>query len=369
MKKSAIYSTVHPGAILKDELALKNLKQKDFATTIGMPASVLNDIVNEKRSVTPDIAVLLESALGKPASFWLQLQAARDIEDAKAKAEFQRKEKEIAVWKELQNYCNVNLIDKFLPSGLGISLSGKIKSVYDFFGVDSTLELRRKFLSNIEPSYFRRSSSFSNDPVNLFTWKHMAYSASERSPKLKSSFNDEGIDSLVNELKAVFLLNKDTENRIHVILARYGIKFAIVPNAQGIHVDGFSFWRGKNPTIILTLRGKKLDFLAFTLLHEICHVYKHLIKGNAEKTCISFEYEKETAEEKEADFFANNHLIPAQDWQMFMAKNAMVNAYAMGPRIRTFAKEHNIHPSIVLGRYQHDTGIFDNGRGIERSIN
>lgn len=369
MKESVAHNTVHPGVILKDELSSRSLKQKDFASTIGMPASVLNDIINEKRSVTPDIAVLFESALGKPASFWLQLQAERDIEDAKAKAEFQRKEKEISIWKELQDYCNVRLIDKFLPSGLGTSLSDKISSVLSFFGVESVQRLRENFLNNLEPSYFRKSSNFSNDPVNLFTWKHMAYSASKNRANLKSTFDYQNIESLVDELNAVFYLNEKTEERITKTLSKYGIKFIVIPNTQGIHVDGFSFWKEKNPTIVLTFRGKKLDILAFTLLHEICHVYKHLVKGDAEKTCISFDGEKETAEEREADSFANNHLIPAQDWQIFMAKNSMVNAYSMGPRIRSFAEEHKIHPSIVLGRFQYDTGVFDNGRGIERSIN
>ena len=79
--------------------------------------------------------------------------------------------------------------------------------------------------------------------------------------------------------------------------------------------------------------------------------------------------DKNSPEEREADTFANDHLIPNRDWQLFNAAYSSMSPYAMGPKIRDFAEQRKIHPSIVLGRYQHDFKVFDNGRGIERSIN
>ena len=78
---------------------------------------------------------------------------------------------------------------------------------------------------------------------------------------------------------------------------------------------------------------------------------------------------REGIEEQEADAFANNELISAKDWQRFKEKITGMNPYAVGPKIRAFAEEHQIHPAIVLGRYQHDYNIYDNGRGFDRSIN
>ena len=71
MKKAETYSTIHPGEVLDLTLKERGIAQKEFASTIGMPASVLNAIINKKRSVTPDIAVLLEAALDKEATFWI----------------------------------------------------------------------------------------------------------------------------------------------------------------------------------------------------------------------------------------------------------------------------------------------------------
>lgn len=368
MRKATDYSTIHPGMVLKEELEAKGLSNKEFASTIGMPASVLSDILNGKRSVTPDIAILLEASLGRDAADWLALQAARDIEIAKNKEEFLKKQQDIETWKAIQDYCNVRILEKTIPGGLGKNTREKIDTVYSFFDVKDTQELRSKFLEDVNPSYFRKSSKVS-DPISLFTWKYMAFAASEQAKCPTSPFNGESLNNLLSVVKEIIYKNQDTRNRLRDSLAEYGIKFVILQNQQGTHIDGFSFWRGEWPTITLTLRGQKLDILAFTLLHEICHVYKHLNRGDEEKTCISIDGEKDSLEEKEADAFARNELIPFLQWQLFKASSMGISPYAMGPRIRDFSLKNEIHPSIVLGRYQHDFNVFDNGRGIERSIN
>ena len=93
------YVTIHPGEVLRIELDEKGISQKEFAATLSMPAPVLNDILNGKRNITPDIAVLLESILNHEASYWLKLQAERDIEVAKMKEEFIQKQRDIETLK------------------------------------------------------------------------------------------------------------------------------------------------------------------------------------------------------------------------------------------------------------------------------
>ena len=71
-----------PGEILVEEF-LKPLaiSQTKFAKHIGISYVRLNEIVNGKRSVTPDTALRFERALGMPADFWLNLQHAVDMWD------------------------------------------------------------------------------------------------------------------------------------------------------------------------------------------------------------------------------------------------------------------------------------------------
>ena len=353
---------------MKDELDTRGVKQKDFAATIGMPASVLNDIVNGKRSVTPDIAILLEAALGKDAGSWLRLQAERDLEVARMKEDLLRKQKDIETWQSIQDCCNVKFLEKYLTEGLGKTIQDKIASVLSFFGVKNADALREAFVRDVNPAFFRKSEKLTNNPVNLFTWKQIAYDKSAKLDRPKR-FSPDALNELTEGLKTIFFENENTIHRIEDIMREYGIRFIQLDNEKGTHIDGFSFWRGANPSIALTLRYQKIDILAFTLMHEVCHVFRHLNAHDKSKNCITLPDMKEGLEEQEADLFANGQLIPAKDWQLFKERNAGVSPYEMGPRLRTFAKEHQIHPAIVLGRFQHDYNIYDNGRGFDRSIN
>ena len=368
MKSASAFITVHPGEVLRDELEMRGIKQKDFARTIGMPASVLNDFVQGKRSVTPDIAILLEAALGKNARSWLTLQAERDLEVARQKEEFVQKQKDIETWQLIQDCCNVKYLEKYLPNGLGKTIHEKIYTTLEFFKVKSIEALRESFVKDVNPAYFRKSDKFENNPVNIFTWKHMAYDRSATLSRPKK-FDRETVHDLIEGVNTILYENENTIARIESLMNEYGIRFFLFSNQKGTHIDGFSFWKGSNPSVALTLRHQKIDILAFTLMHEICHVFRHLNPQDNINTCITLTDIKDSIEEKEADTFARMSLIPAKEWQMFKERNAGVNPYAMSSRIREFAHKHQIHPTIVLGRYQHDFNIYDNGRGFDRSIN
>lgn len=65
---------IHPGEMLKDELDYRGISQKALATEIGVSTSVVNEIINGKRSVNIEFAMLLEAALGIEADLWIRLQ-------------------------------------------------------------------------------------------------------------------------------------------------------------------------------------------------------------------------------------------------------------------------------------------------------
>lgn len=66
---------IHPGEMIKDEIEYRGISQKDLAHEIGIPASVLNAVLNGKRAVTTEYALLLEAALGIEADIWLKIQS------------------------------------------------------------------------------------------------------------------------------------------------------------------------------------------------------------------------------------------------------------------------------------------------------
>jgi addiction module HigA family antidote len=66
---------VHPGAVLKDELAELGISQTEFARQIDVPPNRVSQIIAGKRSITGDTALRLGHWFGTDPQFWLNLQA------------------------------------------------------------------------------------------------------------------------------------------------------------------------------------------------------------------------------------------------------------------------------------------------------
>ena len=75
-----------PGEILREEfLTPMGLTQKQLADHIGCDVKVINRIVNDRTSVTAEMAVRLASALDTSPEFWLNAQQAVDLYKASRK--------------------------------------------------------------------------------------------------------------------------------------------------------------------------------------------------------------------------------------------------------------------------------------------
>ena len=86
---------IHPGELLKDELEYRGVTQKSFAEKIGVPAPVLNDVLNGKRQISTEYAMLIEAATGIDASLWLKLQAEYNMHKAESNPDFMSRLKRI----------------------------------------------------------------------------------------------------------------------------------------------------------------------------------------------------------------------------------------------------------------------------------
>lgn len=82
------FEPTHPGELLKDEIECRNISQRKLAADMGVSYTVLNDIVNGKRSVNTKFALLCEAALGVPAHILMNLQADYDMQTAKRDKSF-----------------------------------------------------------------------------------------------------------------------------------------------------------------------------------------------------------------------------------------------------------------------------------------
>jgi addiction module HigA family antidote len=72
-----------PGQLLKDALQGSGGAQDLHAVRLGISRRRLNEILNERRSVTADSALRLARYLGTAPEFWLESQTAHDLAEAR----------------------------------------------------------------------------------------------------------------------------------------------------------------------------------------------------------------------------------------------------------------------------------------------
>mgnify|MGYP002903695811 FL=1 len=66
----------------------RNLSQAKLANQIGVSPSLLNEVINGKRAVNTELALLLEAAWGIEAELFLKLQSAYNMQVAKSDSSF-----------------------------------------------------------------------------------------------------------------------------------------------------------------------------------------------------------------------------------------------------------------------------------------
>jgi addiction module HigA family antidote len=74
---------IRPGEILREEfMKPHNLSQNALARALGVPPRRINEIVQEKRSISADTALRLAQFFGASAEMWAGLQADYDLRRA-----------------------------------------------------------------------------------------------------------------------------------------------------------------------------------------------------------------------------------------------------------------------------------------------
>ena len=70
---------VHPGRVLRRELAARDLSASRLALALRLPSGRITDILNGKRGISPDTALRLGRYFRNSARFWLNLQTAYEL--------------------------------------------------------------------------------------------------------------------------------------------------------------------------------------------------------------------------------------------------------------------------------------------------
>ena len=74
----------HPGEILLEEfIKPKGMTQLELAVKMSVPVQRVNTLINGKRGITPETAILISEVFGTSSEFWMNLQTHFDLFEAK----------------------------------------------------------------------------------------------------------------------------------------------------------------------------------------------------------------------------------------------------------------------------------------------
>lgn len=336
MIRSRNHIAIPPGATIKEQLEDRGMTQKEFAARMNMSEKHISRLINGEVQLTPEMAYRLEMVLGMAARFWSNLEANYREELVKVEAENDMdEEKELA--------------KKFPYTEM--AKNGWVPETRS--SVERVINLRKHFevvrlqqLSNVKllPGIAcRRASITEKADYALLVWAQKAKLEARKS-KTKP-IDIQGLIAKVEVIRAMTTMNQaDFCVRLTEILSDCGISLVFLPHIGGSFLQGATFYDKNKIVMGLTVRGKDADIFWFSLFHELGHV----VLGH-----LNQEEGTDEADEKDADIFAQDKLIPKSEFSAFVSKHNFSRA-----SITSFAEQIGIAAGIVVGRLQKD-GYID----------
>ena len=343
---------VSVGDVIQNRLQELDMKQSDLSELTGINKPVLCSVIQGKRPLTADMAVVIEGAIQLGADYLMALECQKELNDAYAKRQIIEQLQALEDWDLIKDKISTNVLKKLTNIKGGIK--DIIKEVYKIFNVNSGVEFSGLVSAEEKETYFKCSDKLRLDSKALFTWKHYCYYIATQTP-ISTIFYPDRIDNLVKTLNEIFRDNCDTLKRTQVAFEQFGIRLLYINKEGQVPVDGMSFWKGDNPTIILTRRLPNIDNFVFSAFHELGHLKLHIHKGM--DTFIDYDGLSGQIED-EANEFAHNATIPQPVWTNFMDSFRNVNPFAIHKLIKELSDRFAVNPQILYGRYMHEKGLY-----------
>ena len=139
-------------------------------------------------------------------------------------------------------------------------------------------------------------------------------------------------------------------------LAKHGIHLVCLEHLPKTYLDGAALQlKSGAPVVGLTLRYDRLDNFWFCLLHELAHIGRHMTGKSTDPfvddlSLREVKGSRRDVKEEEADEWAENGLIPADDWNTSRVKDDPSPLAVV-----ELAQRLSIHPAIIAGRVRHET--------------
>ncbi len=322
-----------PGEFLREEIEARGWLQADFAAVVGKDAKTVSDIISGKRSITPDMAILIGEALGTGAAVWLNLE-----NDYRLHKAVLARPSEGAVSRKAKLYEKYPIRE--------MAKRGWLTALKDVDKLEAELG---QVISLPEFPYAARQTKDESKESLRIAWLNRAFNIAKKLPA--DPYSEIKLERALNDLKSI--LSEPSEIlQIPRILGKAGIRFLLLEQLPTSKIDGVCFWLdNNNPVVALSTRLDRIDSFWFTLIHELQHV-KH--RHGQDSAMLDEDIVESSGglsdEERLADEGAAEFLVPREEIENFVARIAPLFS---ATRIKGFAQQIGVHPGIVVGQLQH----------------
>lgn len=341
-RKAFDFGTVDPIEAIEFRMTEQGLKQKDLVPLIGSRSRV-SEVLSRKRPLTVAMIRSLSSGLGIPAELLLGAE--------RPEAEFSAQPPEPVDWTKFP-YHEMERRGWFNS----IRVTGR-----------STEERLKSFLRQVVPTEARaeillrtriHGEVTEKGYYSVLAWKTRVLIRARALEVGLPRFELSRMSGEVLRDLARLSWFKEGPKLAIEFLAKLGVVVVVEPRLPNAVFDGAAMLSASGvPVVGLTMRLDRVDYFWFTLLHEVAHVWRHLSNDRemfVDRIEAVSDMNETEAKEREANRIARDAFIRRADWE-----RSSVRVSPSKSGIQDLADKLHIHPAIIAGRIQFESGKYE----------
>ena len=331
-----------PGKAVREAMEAKGWTQTDLAYALGSTTAAVNQILNDKRSISHNMARALGVALDQAPEMFARIQAEWDVQNADEPDQAVFARARILSQYPLREMIKRGWVDPEHGNG---SLE---QQVCRFFSVD--------FLDQVPHlTHSAKKTDYSDVPPSQLAWLF-------RVRQIASEMHLTMYDPMkLRKCIEAFKSMRDDPEKVRLVprlLSDAGVRLVVVEGLHGSAIDGVCFWLGSDaPVIGLSMRFDRIDNFWFVLRHECSHVLHGHGKVHAILD-VDLESDNRTVNDEEniANAEAADFCVPSKEIQSFYLRKR-----PMFPErdVNAFAVRMGVHPGLVVGQLQRLLNRYD----------
>jgi HTH-type transcriptional regulator/antitoxin HigA len=321
------------GDFLAEELEARSWTQAEFAEIIGRPAQFVSEIIAGKKEITRESATQFAAALGTSAEFWLNLQDRYHLWRQSHDDQVLELLEDVRLRARLKELAPVAVLRKrgFITGDTPKQQEAELKNIFE---IDS--------IYDDPPILVAARRARPDDNISSTQGAWIACVRLRAKTIRTGAFSRDGLYDLARRLSRLVKSPEDFV-RLPRLFAEVGVRLVYVEAFPSSRMDGCSFLLDDNsPVIGISGRGKRLDKVLFTLLHEVAHILlDHL---------------------KQRRYIIDDEELPTlgleEPTNKLAAKLALPRPLPRLPErvslgwVRAVSEEQGIHPIVLIGRLQ-----------------